>query len=94
MKLEFKDLNEVLTYHIEGLYDAEKTLQKKISDLLTSVTSPELKSILLKFLENRADTRIKLKRIFSYLLSGPFKRRDKVINQMLIEATAISKITI
>jgi ferritin-like metal-binding protein YciE len=87
------DLNQALTYHLEGMYDAEKKLQKILPELLEDTNSDELKSEMSSVLLHVNDTRIKLKRIFSYLLSGPYRRKNKVIDQLLKEAILSPKIT-
>jgi ferritin-like metal-binding protein YciE len=92
MNSKIKNLNEALTYQLEGLYDAEKKLQKQIPDLLLHLASSDLKTALQDFKVNRKEARIKLKRIFSYLLSGPYQKKNKVVDQLLNEVIAISEI--
>lgn len=93
MKTTLNNLNETLAYLLEGMYDAEKKLLKVVPDCLHLVTSRALKSEIKKYVESAADKRIKLKRIFSYLLAGPFGRKNKVIDRMLKEAGNILKFT-
>lgn len=83
MKLKLKNLNQALTYHLEGMYDAEKKIQKAIPSLVKRVSSSTLKTELKKYLESAADKRTKLKRVFSYLLAGPFRRKNKAVDKML-----------
>ncbi len=91
MKPILNNLNEALTYHLEGMYDAEKKLQKSAPDYTNCVTSRALKSEIKKYFESARDKRIKLKRIFSYLLAGPFGRKSKVIDKMLKDVDNILK---
>ena len=94
MKPAIKDLNEALSYHLEAMYDAEKKLQKAMPELIPMLTSRQLKSELKKYLESSRDKRIKLKRIFSYLLVGPYNKKNKVIEEMLSEVFSILEYTI
>ncbi len=91
MKPSINTLNNALTYHLEGMYDAEKRLQKCIPGCLQWVSSRDLKGALKNYLESAADKRTKLKRIFSYLLAGPFGRKNEAIGKMLGEVEDISK---
>ena len=86
MKAFIHDLNQALTYSLEGMYDAEKKLQQAIPGFTKNVTSPELKKALKNFVVNHKDCRVKLKRIFSYLLAGPFQRKNTIMDQMVYDA--------
>ncbi|WP_276370247.1 DUF892 family protein [Chryseolinea sp. H1M3-3] len=77
------NLNEVLAFQLEGLYDAEKKLQHAIPACSEGVTLNVLKDIINKYGEQAAEKRTKLKRTFGYLLVEPFKRKNKVIDTML-----------
>ena len=50
---------------------------------------PEIK----KYGETTRDKRTKLKRIFSYLLAGPFKRKSTVVTEMRDDWSRISAMT-
>lgn len=79
------NLNEVLTFHLESLYDAEKKLQHAIPICSESLPLGTLRDEIKKYGEGATEKRSKLKRIFSYLLVQPFKRKNNVINSMLKE---------
>ena len=93
MKPLFSNLNEVLTYHLEELHDAEKKLQMAIPNALAHANSSALKGVLESYASSAGDKRIKLKRAFSYLLAGPFGKQSKAIGEMISELSAISKKT-
>ncbi|MBS1508384.1 MAG: DUF892 family protein [Bacteroidetes bacterium] len=92
MKAFIHDLNQALTYSLEGMYDAEKKLQQAIPGFSKNITSPDLKKALKSFGANRKDCRTKLKRIFSYLLAGPFQRKNTIMDQMIHEAALAFKL--
>lgn len=93
MKLALNNLNEALTYHLEGMYDGEKKLQKALPHLFSYATSSVLKSEIKKYLNSVKDKRLKLKRVFSYLLAGPFGRKNKVIDKILKDGSKILECT-
>lgn len=93
MKRTLENMNEALTFHLENMYDAEKMLQKKLADFLPHIVSPALKKEWTRYCESTPDKRLKLKRIFSYLLSGPFNRKNPSMEEMLKEMKEVSKMT-
>jgi ferritin-like metal-binding protein YciE len=93
MKPLFNTLNEALTYHLEGLHDAEKKLQIAIPNLMTHANSTALKEVLENYATSAGENRIKLKRAFSYLLAGPFGKESKAIGEMMAELSMISRKT-
>lgn len=93
MRPALKTLHEALAYQLEGLYDAEKKLQKAIPNCLGKITASSLKSEMEKYLGSAADKRTKLKRIFSYLLVDRFGKKNKVIETMLEETHDILEYT-
>lgn len=93
MKLKLNNLNEVLAFHLEGMYDAEKKLQKALPHCSNDATSRALKNEIKKYLDSAKEKRLKLKRIFSYLLAGPFNRKNKVIAKILKDGVKVLKYT-
>lgn len=86
MKKKVSNLHQALTFHLEGLYDVEKRLQKEIPKCAERVSSPVLQQIMKSYAKGSKERRLKLKRIFTYLLAGPYGRRCRVIDRMLKEA--------
>ena len=76
MKTMITNLNHVLTFQLEGMYEVVKTLQAKLPTAIKQVSDPEVKSLLRSYGENLAEQRLKLKRIFSYALNGPYDRKS------------------
>jgi ferritin-like metal-binding protein YciE len=92
MKTKLKNLNSALTFLLEAMYDAEKRIQNELPRI-AKATSPNVKKLLMSYLETAADKRMKLKRIFSYLLSGPYKRKSRVIKGVMEELEDIAEIS-
>lgn len=91
MKTKLNNLNDVLAYQLEGMYYAEKRLQKALPDCVNHATSSALKNEIKKYYESVRDKRVKLKRIFSYLLTGPFGRKNKMIEKFMEDESKILK---
>lgn len=83
---ELTSVNEFLAFHLEGMYDGEKKLQHQLPTISQGVRHKELKEEIDKYVARAAEKRSKLKRVFSYLLVPPFKRKNKVIDSLFKEA--------
>ncbi|MEJ0055585.1 MAG: DUF892 family protein [Bacteroidota bacterium] len=88
---QFNNLNEVLAYHLEALYVAEKKIQKVLPACLHTIGHKKLQTQFKKYLESSSDKRMKLKRMFSYLLVKPQSRKCKPVVGILDEAMAITR---
>lgn len=86
MKPQIKTFQEALTYHLETMYYAEKSVQKTFKGLSRRLTTSALQMEVGKYLDGASDKRLKLKRIFSYLLAGPYRKGNAVADQLLAEA--------
>jgi ferritin-like metal-binding protein YciE len=93
MKTLLNSLNQVLTFHLEAMYDAEKRIQKELPELVLDLDSREAVDIVSRYTENASDKRLKLKRIFSYLLAGPFKRTSGAVGMIVSECSDIMEMT-
>jgi len=94
MKTLLSSLNETLTFHLETMYDAEKRIQKDLGELVLELDSPDAVDMVSRYVESANDKRMKLKRIFSYLLTGPFKRSNGAIEVVLSECVEIVDATV
>src|SRR5688572_478270 len=79
------NLNEVLAFQLEGMYDAEKKLQHHLPLIAEGVQLHCLKEGINKYLERSSDKRSKLKRIFSYILVQKSNRKNKVVEMIFNE---------
>lgn len=80
MTRKIKSLHEILACQLEGLYDGEKKLQHYLHSRQSAIEGFALKEELQKFESHSSDARMKLKRIFSYLLMEPFKIKNNIIS--------------
>ncbi len=92
MKTKLKNLNAALTYLLEAMYDAEKRIQTELPAAAKGA-SPAVRKMLMKYVDAAADKRTKLKRVFSYLLSGPYKRKSRVIKGAMAEFEDIAEVS-
>lgn len=74
MNTSIKNLNQVLAFQLEGMYDVVKELQSELSRSLKLIDDQELRLTVSAYRQNLGDQRLKLKRMFGYLLSGPYGR--------------------
>jgi ferritin-like metal-binding protein YciE len=78
-------INEFLAFHLEGMYDGEKKLQRYLPAISVVVRHKGLKEEIDQYVARAAEKRSKLKRIFGYVLVPPFKRKNKVIETLIKE---------
>lgn len=76
MNSRIKNLNHVLAYQLEGMYEIVKTLQGDLSRSFEHINDQEMRMVFKAYHHNLGDQRLKLKRIFGYLLNGgPYGRK-------------------
>ena len=85
MKKTFTKLEDILSLELQSLYDGEKILKEEINAILPYTESEELKSILTKYAESCDHKRLKLDRMFSYLMEEPSSKENTVISKLLEE---------
>ncbi len=71
-----KNLNQTLAFQLEGVYEIVKRLQADLSVASKHITDPEMRTAVASYCRSLADHRLKLKRIFGYLLNGPYDRKQ------------------
>jgi ferritin-like metal-binding protein YciE len=76
MNSSIKNLNQVLAFQLEGMYEIVKRLQSDIAKVSKSVSDVEMRMAFNNYRQNLGDQRLKLKRIFGYLLTGPYGRKS------------------
>lgn len=91
MKTTINNLNDVLAFQLEGMYGIIKSLQHAIPDALKHTSEPMTKSLLRSYAENIAEQRTKLKRIFGYVLTGPFGRKSGAMTDTIVPFKEISE---
>ncbi|UII34662.1 DUF892 family protein [Fulvivirga ulvae] len=94
MNATITNLTEALAYKLNELYSAEKKLQSAMLQCTEQVSSPALKSELLKYRESSGDKLLKLNRTYSYLMKEPGRCTDKVIDALINSMKQVLKATI
>jgi ferritin-like metal-binding protein YciE len=75
MSSSIKNLNQTLAFHLEGVYEVVRHLQTDLSKCSRSIGDPETRAVFNDYRRCLEDQRLKLKRIFGYLLAGPYGRK-------------------
>lgn len=75
MSYSIKNLNQALAFQLEGVYDIVKALQADVSKVSKLVSDHEIRMVFNAYRQNLGDQRLKLKRIFGYVLNGPYGRK-------------------
>lgn len=83
MSTAIKNLNQALAFQLEGVYDVIKQLQADLSPATKAIADHEMQEAFSNYIKDLGDQRLKLKRIFSYVLSGPYKRKVSRYNDVI-----------
>lgn len=83
MKPTISNLTDALAYQLNELYDAEQKLKQAVKTCSQHVSSPALKSELIKYGDSCGDKRIKLERVFNYLMKEPAKSTSKTMDTLI-----------
>lgn len=75
MNSSIKNLNQALAFQLEGAYEIVKQLQVNVSRASKAIADEETRFAFIEYKEILNEQRLRLKRIFSYLLTGPYKRK-------------------
>jgi ferritin-like metal-binding protein YciE len=93
MKTQLDTLHKMLAYQLEGMYNAEKRIQNEVPELVKHLDAGEAVEIMSRYAESANDKRLKLKRVFSYLLMGPFSRSICIVETVLEESADVVHLT-
>jgi ferritin-like metal-binding protein YciE len=93
MKTQLSSLNQMLTFHLEAMYYAEKQIQKELPELILDLDSRSAVDTVSRYIESANDKRLKLKRIFGYLLAGPFRSGNGAVSMVVSECSDIMDTT-
>lgn len=83
MKKSLNSLKEALAYQIQGLYNAEKKLEKEIPKYLSNATDILLIEEMKKYLDSCDDKITKLERVFNYLMVEPEVKKNEVMEKLI-----------
>ena len=91
MNSSIKNLNQVLAFELEGMYEIVKTLQQDLSKISKSIDDHETRMVFKAYNQNLGDQRLKLKRIFGYLLNGPYGRKSSHTATAIVQWSDITE---
>ena len=94
MKKTITNLDDMLAFRLEGIYTIVRHLQTTIPAALKSTSDVSTKELLRSFFKNLSEQRLKLKRAFSYLLTGPYGRHSTMGTDAILPFEEISKMNI
>jgi ferritin-like metal-binding protein YciE len=85
------NLNSVLAFQLEGIYEIIKNLQTAVPLVVKSTTDKSMQDLLRGYADDLAEQRLKLKRMFGYILSGPYQRKSGTIADAIIPFKEIAE---
>lgn len=85
MKKAIAKLEDILSLELQSLYDGEKILKEEIQTILAYTESEILRTVLMKYAESSDHKRLKLDRMFSYLMEEPLSRTNTVMSKLFEE---------
>lgn len=92
MKSTVTSLNHVLAFQLEGMYENIKILQAALPTAIKNASEPFTKDLLRSYTEVLTDERLKLKRIFGYVLCGPYGRKSGAVSDAIAPFKEISEL--
>lgn len=78
-------LQDALSYQLQGMLNAEDRLGNELKICSHQITSPEVKELIQSYIDNTENNKLKLDRVFNYLMIEPVPRKHEVIKKMLDE---------
>ena len=85
MSRTINTLQDALSYQLQGLLYTENIVNEEFKICNHYITSPDVKTVIKNYLDHTDDVKLKLDRIFNYLMLEPFARKNEVINKMIDE---------
>jgi ferritin-like metal-binding protein YciE len=91
MKKEITKLEDVLALELQNLYNGELSLKEKLEKIIPDTDHGPLQEILKKYAESSTNKRLKLDRMFSYLMVVPVSHSNVIMNKLVDEAIQRTK---
>jgi ferritin-like metal-binding protein YciE len=85
MNKTIKTLQDALSYELQGMLYAEVKVRDEFKACSHHITSPEVKAIIQTYIDNAGNVKLKLDRVFNYLMMEPLPRKNEVVNKMIDE---------
>ena len=85
MKAHIESLSDALCYLLTGMLFIESNLASHYRSCKPKLSSPELKDAMERYLDVCHDNRLKIDRVFNYLMKEPEPRENEVFKKMINE---------
>lgn len=85
MTKPIKNLQDALTYQLQGLLQAERKIAEAFTKFSNQISSAEVKELVQEYVRNTDNVACKLDRSFNYLMTEPILRKNEVVNKMIDE---------
>jgi len=85
MNKGIKTLQDALTYQLQGLWYAEQKISEEFKHCSHQITSEEVRTIMQRYIGNADNVKLKVERVFGYLMLEPIARKNEVIDKMIAE---------
>jgi ferritin-like metal-binding protein YciE len=93
MKKRIATLQDALIFVLQGMYYTESKLQENFSTCSRQVTSSALEKGIESYTEISKDQKLKIERIFNYLLSDTLSRINEVVDKLMSETLQMQEAT-
>lgn len=85
MNKTIKTLQDALSYELSGMLYTEDKIRHEFEACSHHITSSSVKKVIRTYIENSENVKLKLERVFNYLMIEPAPRRNEVINKLIDE---------
>jgi ferritin-like metal-binding protein YciE len=85
MNKSIKTLQDALSYELQGMLYTEEKVSNEFKACSCHITSPEVMNVIQAYIENAENVKLRLERVFNYLMIEPVYRKNEVINKMIEE---------
>lgn len=86
-------LQDALAFELQGMLYVEDKVSREFKTSKRHITSPEVKNVIEAYIENAENVKLKLDRVFNYLMIEPEIRKNEVINKMIDETQLLLNYT-
>lgn len=78
-------LQDALSYQLQGMMYAEDKVKDEFRRCSHHITSAEVRKVIEEYIDNAVNVKLRLDRVFNYLMVEPVSRKNDVITKMVEE---------
>lgn len=93
MKKYFHTLQDTLVFQLQGLYYASGKLKNEFTGCSAEIPSTKIRAAIDAYISNSDDSLLKLERIFNYLMQEPETRKNRSLEDLLLETRELLSYT-